>query len=280
MRRLRRRRGRASRARASRWSRRWRASRSAAAASSRCSADIIIAADNAKFGQPEIKLGVIPGYGGTQRLTHAVGKAKAMDLILTGRMMDAAEAERAGLVARVVPAASLMEEAMKVAETIAGDVAAVGAMRPRRAVNRAFEDVAGRGRALRAPRVPRAVRHARIRRKAWRRSSRSARRSSRTTVARGYFRTQITRVTDAFAASTPGAAGRRRDVIGLEEIPDPLGRHHGGLRRAARARDHRRFHHHHAGEAALAVERGGAGEAERRHGFERAASPPRRRAWR
>ena len=68
-------------------------------------ADIIIAADNAKFGQPEIKLGVIPGYGGTQRLTHAVGKAKAMDLILTGRMMDAAEAERAGLVARVVPAA-------------------------------------------------------------------------------------------------------------------------------------------------------------------------------
>ena len=83
--------------------------------------DIIIAADNAKFGQPEIKLGVIPGIGGTQRLTHAVGKAKAMDLILTGRMMDAAEAERAGLVARVVPLASLMEEAMKVAETIAGD---------------------------------------------------------------------------------------------------------------------------------------------------------------
>ena len=81
--------------------------------------DIIIAADNAKFGQPEIKLGVIPGIGGTQRLTRAVGKAKAMDLILTGRMMDAAEAERAGLVARVVPAASLMDEAMKVAETIA-----------------------------------------------------------------------------------------------------------------------------------------------------------------
>jgi len=67
--------------------------------------DIIIAADSAKFGQPEIKLGVIPGIGGTQRLTRAVGKAKAMDLILTGRMMDAAEAERAGLVARVVPAA-------------------------------------------------------------------------------------------------------------------------------------------------------------------------------
>src|SRR5881398_2825519 len=82
--------------------------------------DFIIAADTAKFGQPEIKLGVIPGIGGTQRLTRAVGKAKAMDLILTGRMMDAAEAERSGLVARVVPAASLMDEAMKVAETIAG----------------------------------------------------------------------------------------------------------------------------------------------------------------
>ena len=75
--------------------------------------DLIIAADNAKFGQPEIKLGIIPGIGGTQRLTRAVGKAKAMDLILTGRMMDAAEAERAGLVVRVVPAASLMDEAMK-----------------------------------------------------------------------------------------------------------------------------------------------------------------------
>jgi enoyl-CoA hydratase len=82
--------------------------------------DVVIAADNAKFGQPEIKLGVIPGIGGTQRLTRAVGKAKAMDLVLTGRMMDAAEAERSGLVARVVPAASLMEEAMKLAETIAG----------------------------------------------------------------------------------------------------------------------------------------------------------------
>jgi enoyl-CoA hydratase len=82
--------------------------------------DIVIAADTAKFGQPEIKLGVIPGIGGTQRLTRAVGKAKAMDLVLTGRMMDAAEAERSGLVARVVPAANLMDEAMKAAETIAG----------------------------------------------------------------------------------------------------------------------------------------------------------------
>jgi enoyl-CoA hydratase len=100
--------------------------------------DIIIAADNAKFGQPEIKLGVIPGIGGTQRLTRAVGKAKAMDLILTGRMMDAAEAERSGLVARVVPLASLMDEAMKAAETIAG-MSLPSVMVAKEAVNRAFE---------------------------------------------------------------------------------------------------------------------------------------------
>src|SRR5919201_2080913 len=100
--------------------------------------DFIIAADNAKFGQPEIKLGVIPGIGGTQRLTRAVGKAKAMDLILTGRMMDAAEAERAGLVARVVPAASLMEEAMKVAETIAA-LSQPSLLAAKEAVNRSFE---------------------------------------------------------------------------------------------------------------------------------------------
>ena len=100
--------------------------------------DIIIAADNAKFGQPEIKLGVIPGIGGTQRLTRAVGKAKAMDLILTGRMMDAAEAEHAGLVARVVPAARLMDEAMKVADTIA-NMSLPAVMAGKEAVNRAFE---------------------------------------------------------------------------------------------------------------------------------------------
>jgi enoyl-CoA hydratase len=100
--------------------------------------DIIIAADNAKFGQPEIKLGIIPGIGGTQRLTHAVGKAKAMDLILTGRMMDAAEAERSGLVARVVPAASLLDEAMKVAETIAS-MSLPSVLAAKEAVNRAFE---------------------------------------------------------------------------------------------------------------------------------------------
>jgi enoyl-CoA hydratase len=100
--------------------------------------DFIIAADNAKFGQPEIKLGIIPGIGGTQRLTHAVGKAKAMDLILTGRMMDAAEAERSGLVARVVPAASLMEEAIKVAETISA-LSQPSLLAAKEAVNRSFE---------------------------------------------------------------------------------------------------------------------------------------------
>jgi enoyl-CoA hydratase len=107
-------------------------------------ADMIIAADNAKFGQPEIKLGIIPGIGGTQRLTRAVGKAKAMDLILTGRMMDAAEAERAGLVARVVPVASLMDETMKAAAIIAG----MGLMAVRAAkesVNRAFETTLAEG---------------------------------------------------------------------------------------------------------------------------------------
>jgi len=100
--------------------------------------DLIIAADNAKFGQPEIKLGVIPGIGGSQRLARAVGKAKAMDLILTGRMMDAAEAERSGLVARVVPAASLMEEALKVAETIAA-MSQPSLIAAKEAVNRSFE---------------------------------------------------------------------------------------------------------------------------------------------
>ena len=106
--------------------------------------DIIIAADTAKFGQPEITLGTIPGIGGTQRLTRAVGKAKAMDLILTGRMMDAAEAERSGLVARVVPAASLMEEAMKMAETIAG-MGLPSVYAAKESVNRAFETTLAEG---------------------------------------------------------------------------------------------------------------------------------------
>jgi enoyl-CoA hydratase len=100
--------------------------------------DFIIAADNAKFGQPEIKLGVIPGIGGTQRLAHAIGKAKTMDMTLTGRMMDAAEAERSGLVARVVPLADLMSETMKIAETIAS-MSLPATMMGKEAVNRAFE---------------------------------------------------------------------------------------------------------------------------------------------
>jgi enoyl-CoA hydratase len=106
--------------------------------------DLIIAADTAKFGQPEIKLGVIPGIGGTQRLTRAVGKAKAMDLILTGRMMDAAEAERSGLVARVVPAANLMDEAMKVADTIA-TMSLPSVLAAKEAVNTAFESSLAEG---------------------------------------------------------------------------------------------------------------------------------------
>jgi len=100
--------------------------------------DFIIAAETARFGQPEINLGVIPGAGGSQRFTHAAGKAKAMDMILTGRMMDATEAERAGLVARVVPAASLMDEAMKAAATIAAK-SLPSVLMAKEAVNRAFE---------------------------------------------------------------------------------------------------------------------------------------------
>jgi enoyl-CoA hydratase len=100
--------------------------------------DIIIVADTAKFGQPEIKLGVMPGIGGTQRLARAVGKAKAMDLCLTGRMMDAAEAERSGLAARVVPADRLLDEALAAAEKIAAMSLPV-AMMTREAIERAFE---------------------------------------------------------------------------------------------------------------------------------------------
>jgi enoyl-CoA hydratase len=100
--------------------------------------DFIIAADNAKFGQPEIKLGVIPGAGGTQRLPRAVGKAKAMDMALTGRMMDANEAERSGLVSRVVPYDKLMDEALGAALVIA-DFSQVAVMAAKESVNRAFE---------------------------------------------------------------------------------------------------------------------------------------------
>ena len=100
--------------------------------------DFIIAADTARFGQPEIKLGVIPGAGGTQRLPRAVGKAKAMDMALTARMMDATEAERAGLVSRVVPLASLMDEVLAAALTIAG-FSHIATMAAKESVNRAFE---------------------------------------------------------------------------------------------------------------------------------------------
>jgi enoyl-CoA hydratase len=100
--------------------------------------DFIIAADNARFGQPEITLGVMPGMGGSQRLTRFVGKSKAMDMCLTGRMMDAAEAERSGLVSRVVPAAELLEEALKAAEKIAG-YSLPAVMMAKEAVNRAYE---------------------------------------------------------------------------------------------------------------------------------------------
>ena len=100
--------------------------------------DFIIAADNAKFGQPEIKLGVIPGAGGTQRLPRAVGKSKAMDMCLTARMMDATEAERAGLVSRVVPLDKLMEEALGAALVISG-FSQIAVMAAKESVNRAFE---------------------------------------------------------------------------------------------------------------------------------------------
>ena len=100
--------------------------------------DIVIAADTARFGQPEIKLGIIPGAGGTQRLPRAVGKAKAMDLVLTARMMDAQEAERAGLVSRVVPAAKLLDEAMAAAASIA-EYSLPAVMMAKEAMQRAYE---------------------------------------------------------------------------------------------------------------------------------------------
>ncbi|MGE0713829.1 MAG: enoyl-CoA hydratase [Alphaproteobacteria bacterium] len=106
--------------------------------------DFIIAADTAKFGQPEITIGTIPGAGGTQRLTRAVGKAKAMEMVLTGRMMDAAEAERSGLVSRIVPAADLLAEAVKAAEKIAG-LSRPAVMLAKEAVNRAFETTLAEG---------------------------------------------------------------------------------------------------------------------------------------
>ncbi len=106
--------------------------------------DFILAADNAKFGQPEIKLGVMPGIGGTQRLTRFIGKSKAMEMCLTGRMMDAAEAERSGLVSRVVPLADLLPEALKVAEAIA-EMSMPIAMMTKETINRAYETTLSEG---------------------------------------------------------------------------------------------------------------------------------------
>jgi len=106
--------------------------------------DFIIAADTAKFGQPEITLGVMPGMGGSQRLTRFVGKAKAMDMCLTGRMMDAAEAERSGLASRVVPAADLIEETIKIATKIA-DMSLPAVMMNKEAVNRSYETTLAEG---------------------------------------------------------------------------------------------------------------------------------------
>jgi enoyl-CoA hydratase len=106
--------------------------------------DFIIAGDTARFGQPEIKIGVIPGAGGSVRLAHSVGKAKTMDMCLTGRMMDAPEAERCGLVSRVVPDAEVMTETMKAAETIAG-YSQIALMAAKEAINNAFEASLGEG---------------------------------------------------------------------------------------------------------------------------------------
>jgi enoyl-CoA hydratase len=106
--------------------------------------DFIIAADNAKFGQPEINLGIIPGAGGTQRLTRFIGKSKAMEMVLTGRMMDAQEAESSGLVSRVVPLDQLMKEALDAAQKIAGMSLPI-AMMAKESVNRAYETTLSEG---------------------------------------------------------------------------------------------------------------------------------------
>jgi len=106
--------------------------------------DFILAADNAKFGQPEINLGILPGAGGTQRLPRFVGKSKAMEMVLTGRMMDAAEAERSGLVSRVIPAADLLDEAIKAAQKIA-ELSLPVVMMAKESVNRAFETTLNEG---------------------------------------------------------------------------------------------------------------------------------------
>ncbi len=122
--------------------------------------DFIIAADTAKFGQPEVNLGIIAGMGGTQRLARFVGKAKAMDMNLTGRFMDAAEAERSGLVPAWCPRKSLMEEAMKAAQKVA-EKSQIAVMAAKEAVNRAFEVPLREGLLFERAHVPRDVRHRR-----------------------------------------------------------------------------------------------------------------------
>ena len=140
--------------------------------------DVLIAADTAKFGQPEIKLGVLPGMGGSQRLTRAIGKAKAMDLILTGRTIDADEAERSGLVSRVVPADDLLTEAKAVAATISQMSRSASRM-AKEAVNRAFESTLTEG-LLYERRLFHSAFATEDQSEGWRRSSRSARRTSPT----------------------------------------------------------------------------------------------------
>ncbi len=229
--------------------------------------DFIIAADTAKFGQPEIKLGVIPGMGGTQRLTRAVGKAKAMDLILTGRMMDAAEAERCGLVARVVPAASLMEEAMKAAETIAAHVVAVGA--------------GGQGGGQPQPRDPRwrkvcassGASSTRcspppIRRRAWPPSSRSGRRSSLIAerllpYADHPYQRGPGRPPDRHGRRpVPAVAPSRNGWMVVAPHDRRLRRWNGGARTGDHRGAGRGLERHHADQASLPVEHGAAGKSE------------------
>ena len=120
--------------------------------------DIILAAENARFGQPEITIGTIPGSGGTQRLIRQVGKSEAMEMCRTGRMMNAEEAERVGLVSRIVPADDLVDEAIKVADTIAKMSRPIAYM-VKEAINYAYEDAPDRGHPLRAPTVPRVLWH-------------------------------------------------------------------------------------------------------------------------
>ena len=146
--------------------------------------DIVLASDKAKFGQPEIKLGVTPGWGGSQRLTRAVGKAKAMDLILTGRMMDAEEAERSGLVARVIPAdESAWHEAMKTADRNRQAILRHLSMIAKEQVNRGFETTLNEGLTLRdaAPSIRSSLQ--KIKRKAWRHLLKNGSRTSRTSKA-------------------------------------------------------------------------------------------------